>query len=384
MLVHPTMLPVMFKTRKISASFSKIKSAMKKVFYQNEEEFILKCFHIKIMMRAIHRLIVIATFLSYNISAFGQYDEMLHELNPGNFNKDYTNYDPATALFNAQLSELAYWKDDKINKFHQKVVARYPDQRVHYRLLECDKKCNDVQALLWGTKEFLVIALRGTEPKVFTDWITDGKFWNYENTPEANEPLGNMPPGHGGFRKSLMNLINKNDLFKDIEDIIKKCNANADPFTFPIYLTGHSLGAAISQLLMEPLAHKKFNFSGAYHFAPPLAVACSVNEIFKKKFGSKTYDIVNFKDYVPRAGRNGVAHFGTFLRICDDNLIYKEKESYINFRGKEYFSEFKLHSLRNHIEAIRKAENTSQNILQRSVQTYNCLIPQGELNFCPD
>ena len=108
-----------------------------------------------------------------------------------------------------------------------------------------------------------------------------------------------------------------------------------------------------------------------------------MNDYMKTKYGNKVYDIVNYKDYVPRAGRNGVAHFGKFYRICKNGLIYSEKESYIKFGFFEYLSEFKLHSLKNHLKAIRQKNNSFYGITNRSIGvTYPCIAPQTIIKNC--
>jgi hypothetical protein len=86
----------------------------------------------------------------------------------------------------------------------------------------------------------------------------------------------------------------------------------------------------------------------------------------KETFGSKVHDIINYKDFVPRAGRNGVAHFGQFYRICLNGLLYKEAEAYVKFNGTEYFKAFKYHSLKNYLSALRNTENSVAAIDKRS------------------
>lgn len=318
------------------------------------------------------------------LACYAQEDEqVVEELNPSLFNHDFLNYDQKTALYCAQLSELAYWDSARIESFHRKIRTAYPEENHHFTFLDNTRRGIHTQALLWGTKDFMVIAFRGTEPTVFGDLLTDGKFWVYENTSESMEALANMPPGHGGFRKSLIGLIQDKDLFGEMDKLISRSNPDIDFSQFKIYLTGHSLGAAISQLFIQPLEHKNYNFSGAYHFAPPLSVACSVREEMRNKYGNKTYDIVNYKDYVPRAGRFGVAHFGKFYRICDDGLVYKEKEAYVKFNLTEYTDAIKLHSLKNHIIAIRDEQNNREAIVLRSgTEEYPCMGALNELSFC--
>mgnify|MGYP006077442877 FL=1 len=308
--------------------------------------------------------------------------EILEDLNLAKFDNDFSTYNQLTSIYCSQISEVAYWDSDEINELNKLMNEKYPDDNHHWELIDHYDKKDHTQALLWGNKNFLIIAFRGTEPSLFKDWITDAKFWNYENNPDSKEDLANMPAGHGGFRRSLMSLITKEDIFKKIDEIILKCSSESLKSNFPIYLTGHSLGAAISQLFIEPLNYKGYNFSGAYHFAPPLAVSCTLNDYMKEKYGDMVYDIVNYKDYVPRAGRNGVAHFGKFHRICKNGLIYSETEAYIKFRFFEYFSEIKLHSLNSHTLALKNTDNTVQKIKERSIEDYSCLEPKTVVNPC--
>ncbi len=317
-------------------------------------------------------------FLCAATNAFCQKDTVLTELNPILFKKDFSEYDQQTALYCAQLSEVAYWNERNIEELYKKAKATYPDQNIHYTFIDDSYSIHNNQALLWGTKDFLVIAFRGTEPSVLKDWLTDSKYWNYENTDQFDDTLAHMPPGHGGFRRALMRFITVKRIKTEISAIIKRCNAGIAEQDFPIYLTGHSLGAGIAQLFIEPLNFYKFNFKGSYHFAPPLAVTCKLNSEFKTKYGNFVYDIVNFKDYVPRAGRNGVGHFGKFYRICDDGLIYKEDEAYVKFNLGEHFSEFRLHSLKHHTWLIRNKLNDVSSINSRSVGHFPCMELKGK------
>lgn len=300
---------------------------------------------------------------------------LVDDLNPQSFNQNFSEYDQKTALFCAQLSELAYWDAARLEMIYQVIKYKYPAYGIQYKMIDFKNSGNHTQALLWATKDFLVVSFRGTEPTKLRDWFTDTKFWNYTNTESSNHELNNMPAGHGGFRRSLMNLMLKKDLFGEIFQLMKIANPATDSTKFPVFLTGHSLGAAISQMFIEPLSYRKLAFSGAYHFAPPLAVSCEVNEYMKAKYGSLVYDIVNYKDFVPRAGRNHVAHFGKYYRICNDGLMYKETEAYVRFKLREFRirHEIKLHSLATHIDLIRKTENVFQQINERSIGHTPCM-----------
>lgn len=307
----------------------------------------------------------------FSILSFSQNNILLEELNHSLVNLDFKKYNPSTALYCGQLSELAYQKEENIEKVLEKLKENTNNEITNFSYLESKK--SNTQVLLWCTNKFLVIAFRGTEPSILKDWFTDAKFWNYENHPSQNESLANIPPGHGGFRKSLIRLIKEENIFQEIDAIISKTNPNSDITEFPIILTGHSLGAALSQLFIEPLNFRGYNFQGAYHFAPPLAVSCEYKDYMEENYGDRVYDIINYKDYVPRAGRNQVAHFGKFYRICDDSKIYQAQEAYVKFSMKEYFKVVKYHKLSNHLEAIRMNQNSLDNITSRSNGQFPCL-----------
>ncbi|WP_295222572.1 lipase family protein [uncultured Chryseobacterium sp.] len=308
-------------------------------------------------------------------------DVLLSEINPSNFNRDFSEYNQQTALFCAQISEVAYWDRRNVEILKEQVNQNYPESQTNYTLIDDTYGIHHNQVLLWANKDFMVIAFRGTEPSVLKDWLTDSKYWNYQNADGYDEELSYLPPGHGGFRRSLTRLIKEKNLMEEIKTIIKKTNTQGNLKTYPIYLTGHSLGAALSQLFIVPLQYNQLNFKGAYHFAPPLAVTCQMNAELREKYGKIVYDIVNYKDYVPRAGRNGTAHFGKFYRICDNGLLYKEEEAYVKFRLSEYFNEFKLHALGSHIKALRSPKNSFALISERSKdnQPYPCMELKGKM-----
>ena len=288
---------------------------------------------------------------------------IINDLNCDNFKQGFEDYSQETSIYCAQLSIISYWSESKIEKFYNEFNKVNTEANTYFKFIEHTE--SHTQALLWGNKDFLIIAFRGTEPKKIKDWFTDAKFWNYRSNPDG-DPLYYLPPGHGGFRTSLINLIKEKKLYKEIDDIIAKCDENIEKKKFPIFLTGHSLGAGLSQLFIDSLSKHGYNFSGAYHLAPPLAVASSVNHYMKENYGNKVYDIVNYKDYVTRAGRIGVAHFGKYYRLNKQGIMFKEDEVYYKFRFWEYLLEIRLHSKSNHLKRIKKTQNSTELINERS------------------
>lgn len=292
------------------------------------------------------------------------YEEILSDLNPENLNPNFQNYHQSSAVYLAQLATISYWEEGRLTDLCNKINERYPDSNAHCRFIH--NEAADAQLVLWGNKDFLVIAFRGSE-FTFLDWFNNAKISNYLNLSEHDEALHFLPVGHGGFRRSLINLIRDENLYNAIDAMISLSNLSMlSQSEFPIYTTGHSLGAGLSQLFIESLKRSNYNFSGAYHFAPPLSVSSSLKVYMIEAFGDIVYDIINYRDYVPRAGRLGTAHFGKFYRIHENGEIYKEEERYIKFKWWEYFKEIKVHKIINHLKPIKSPMNTASQINNRS------------------
>src|SRR5690606_32914179 len=102
------------------------------------------------------KLVSLIVLLVGFIRLYGQEDVMLRELNPAALNMDFSDYDPATALYLGQLSELAYWKAGKLEGLVNRVDSLYSESNLYYLFLDNEK--THTQALLWCTKNFLVIA----------------------------------------------------------------------------------------------------------------------------------------------------------------------------------------------------------------------------------
>jgi len=300
------------------------------------------------------------------------------DLDPVKFSTDMSHYDQATALYCAEIADLTYIKKkENIEDYGRRLAALYPTEHIHTQVIIDKSGKTRTQVVLWGCRKFVLVAIRGTEPTMLNNWITNGKFWNYMNNPTSNDALCNLTAGHGGFRTAARRLIQNKDLLHEIAKFILEIDPRADTTKFPVVLCGHSLGAGIAQLLIEPLEFHHLNFAGLYNFAPPLSAASTEQARMVAMYQRKTYDIVNYKDYVPRAGRLGVAHFGQFYRICDTGLMYNEPEVFERFSFRQRFRELKYHSLNNHITFIKYALNSQTLIASRSKNGCVCICKVG-------
>lgn len=319
-------------------------------------------------------LLLIALISSINSSAQDEnMDIILNDLNPDKFKKDFSEYDKNTAVYCSQLSEISYWDSSKISNTIDLLNLKYLNKNHQFKFIE-DKK-SGTQLLLFGTTDYMILAFRGTEfTKEVKDIILDVKLSTYYQ----DSGYSNLPAGHGGFRRGIMNLIDNNNIFNELRNFQKVCNIN-NVDNFPVYTTGHSLGAALATIIIEPLNYEKFNFSGCYNFAPPLVISKTDSEMLSKKYGSQIYDIVNFLDYIPRAGkssRKNMGRIGKFYRICETGEINNEDEKrngkYVGHRWRTKFKLYKFHKLSGYISGLKQEGNTNIEIIERKKNNIKC------------
>lgn len=314
------------------------------------------------------RLFIFLFFNTYYGCAFAQDTSIINSLKPDYFSSNFNTYSQKTAIYLGNLSELVYKPEDSIGLYCGWINEAYPD--AGYKCHFIEDPATHTQMMLWGNRERVILAFRGTEPSHWRDILTDIKIWVYKNKESTDSIYFRLPPGHGGFRKACMKLIREQRLVTQLDSFIRVCNPTANLTEFPIYTTGHSLGAALSQLLIRPLVVSGHRFSGAYHFAPPLAVGKDTALILQNDLGESIYDIVNYKDAVTRltkSNQNKLAHFGKFYRICIDSTLNRESpEIYYSFTFKERTAkfEFYLHKLLHHLQLLSLTANND--VLVRS------------------
>lgn len=161
------------------------------------------------------------------------------------------SYSPELALTLGKLSDIAY--EEVTGEELEKIGFSLDTPLI-------EDKATDTNGFIAYSEDKVVLAFRGTqEPK---DFVQDLKAGQYQRINE--EYCEKKAFIHGGFNLPILN-INKN---KEIRKIIKQRISEGREF----YITGHSLGAALSNVYAYYLAADKteIKVSGIYTYGQPI------------------------------------------------------------------------------------------------------------------
>lgn len=152
----------------------------------------------------------------------------------------------------------------------------------------------ETEAFIAGNDDLLILAFRGTEEKL-RDWMTD-----------LDISLVGGPGGmvHEGF------LVALNYVWRDIWRFIHEQRGRR-----ALWVTGHSLGAALAALAVAKLRLEKDEpVNGLYTFGQPRTGDREFAKNFDADFTPQTFRYVNNNDIVPRVPFRSLnySHIGTF------------------------------------------------------------------------
>ena len=188
-------------------------------------------------------------------------------------------YSDRMAWILASMAQLAYDRFEDHNKENRtdKAVVVYKDflTKLRYGGFEWVETFNsdatDTQAFLTKNKDFAVLAFRGTEPTRMQDILTDLK---------ASKKF----EAHGGFTYAFDSIAV--DIVKHLEKL----------HGLPLYITGHSLGAALATVATYSLEHNYpelgATIAACYTFGSPRVGSR------KYDFRAPIYRVVNTTDIV--------------------------------------------------------------------------------------
>lgn len=213
------------------------------------------------------------------------------------FNPNTRNYSLENAYWLSRASQLAYENESKIS---QGIQAWGFNDFKYY-----EHKKLDTQAFIAGNQEMLMLAFRGTAS--LKDWMTD-----------INIDLINGPGGkvHEGFSMAISSV------WRDILSFIRNERKGR-----ALWITGHSLGAALATLAVAKLRLEKDEpVNGLYTFGQPRTGDREFQKNFDADFVSQTFRFVNNNDIVARIPFRSMhySHVGTFKYIDEKGTLSED------------------------------------------------------------
>lgn len=218
--------------------------------------------------------------------------------------KCHTVYDPDIALRMIQYSDVVYCGD----KTHGGLK---PLQQWSCEPCKALSGYNSTSSSIMSDSTRQTFALAGLEvkPKPAIVLVFRGSVLPVNFIDDDDEKLVNWwTPGqiHEGFLRSYGSL--RAQVFTQIHNLIKECKG------CPIYITGHSLGAAQSTLAAVDLAS---NFTNSrfyqYNFGDPRVGTKKFVEFYNKMQNLETWRVTHRYDIVPQKIKrtNGYTHIKT-------------------------------------------------------------------------
>ncbi len=246
---------------------------------------------------------------------------------PLDFEPITTRFSPVNALALGQLARLAY--DSEADIGTQAQDMGFPREKIAF-VSENHILAGDTQTIVLGDADKVIVAFRGTEPKLLRDWVSD-----------AQALLVPGPAGmvHKGFRDAL-GLV-----YRRVRETVAAFQDRGQS----LWVTGHSLGAALATLLVARLRFEEDKpVFGLYTFGQPRTGDREFARAFDADSKELTFRFVNNTDVVPRVPpRAGLySHVGTFLYFDEKGTL----------RSDPGFWFRRLDQLRSAVDDFRKLE----------------------------
>ena len=190
----------------------------------------------------------------------------------------------------AVMANLAYENKGKI----ERQTARWGIDRFHFFAK------GGTEAFIVGDAEKVIVAFRGTEPKVLKNWRTDARFCLVKG------PVGKV---HRGFRTAL------DGIWPDLRPKIRGFQYDkTNPQT--LWLTGYSLGAGLATLAYARLRFDEDKpVRGLTTFGQPRTGNGDFADAVNRDSMARMYSLVNNSDLVPRLPPRslGYSHAGRLV-----------------------------------------------------------------------
>ncbi|CAM9680626.1 unnamed protein product [Choristocarpus tenellus] len=225
------------------------------------------------------------------------------------------DFSPRNAHYMAHLSRVAYADKSQASKrcsdlglesFHWFTKKSNAEKGLDH----------DTQSFVASNGQFTVVVFRGTTS--LSDWATNTLVWRIET------PYGSV---HRGFNAAV------DTVWAEMLPVIKRIHKE-DP-SKPIYVCGHSLGAALASIATARLElDENIEIANLYTIGSPRVFQKDFAEKFDEVLKKKTFRAVNNNDIVTDLPfDNNVINTNLFNFRHIGNLIYITRRGNIGGRG---------------------------------------------------
>jgi len=213
----------------------------------------------------------------------------------------------------------------------------------------------DTQAFVASNKKMVLISFRGTEKANLRDVFQDIK------TRNVSKHGGKV---HEGFNQALSYVWR--GLLKEVRRSSRKRRGRK-----PIWITGHSLGGALSILTAARLRESRLPVQGVYTFGQPRVG----NSDFRKRLKVRIYRIVRAKDPVPylpkkpdllKKTNSPYVHVGSLYYFNSSHRYHRRTRSLPSDNTKNVTSMIFKYALKEH--SMKKYVSDVYNILARRIK----------------
>jgi triacylglycerol lipase len=226
------------------------------------------------------------------------------------FNPNSKSFDLVNAQATAKASQLAYSEEEDILKtlktwgFSQ--ATFFSNREV------------GTQGFVAGNADMILVAFRGTEVGEIKDWKSDANI--------------KLVPGKGGghvhigFKKALEAV--SSEMAAAVREYRSKDQ--------PVFVTGHSLGAALAGLAVAAAGSERVEIAGLYTYGMPRVGNKTFADRFMRKHGKRAYRIVNNNDIVTRVPPSivGYKHVGMVKTLNASGKLESGDGPWKNFKRK--------------------------------------------------
>lgn len=213
-------------------------------------------------------------------------------------------YSPINAIGLAQAARIAY-----LNQFAiASTVHTWQFTNFHFF------EQRATQAFMMGNDKVIILAFRGTEACCLKDWMGNADIVTVK-------ACGGRV--HRGFSLGL------EAIWQEILIQLQRFRTNNQT----LFITGHSLGAALATLAAAKLPAVGQAVQGLYTFGSPRVGCPEFAHAFNQSFKNRTFRFVNHNDLVTRVALRslGYDHVGKCLYFDAEGRLHEEIEFWHQF-----------------------------------------------------